>query len=202
MAERSQPARGSRRSGFTLIELLAVVLILGLLAAMVAPNVGFGGSQALRSEADQLADALEFARQRAIMTGRPHRVWLDLDWSLYRVEWQPPAEEPDAGAARPATFSGTGLLPLHPPVAETTEFVPVPGGLGRDQGLAENVAFAGVELDRARKLVRRGAVAIAFEPDGIADAARVWLADVDGEEQRLLEVRPLADAVVVSDAGT
>jgi type II secretion system protein H len=186
-------------AGFTLIELLAVVLILGLFAALVAPNVGFGSSRALRAEAEQLADALEFARQHAVMTGRSHRMLLDLEWGTYRIEWLAPEEPPGTDASVGVAASpGSGLLSLSPPPSALSEFEPVPGGFGREKSLQESVELVAVELQSTT--VKRGSLVIGFEPDGMADPARIWLADRDGDENQVLELRPLADAVVVFDA--
>src|SRR5262245_41978407 len=77
-------AKPSRR-GFTLIEILAVVAILALVAAFVAPNFGGMRLRALRAEAKQLSGQLELARQRAIVTGVPHRLWFELDQAEYRL---------------------------------------------------------------------------------------------------------------------
>ena len=79
-----RPRPGS--AGFTLIEMLAVVAIFSLLVAIVAPNIGRLSGRTLQAAADDLAARLELARQRAVVTGVPHRLWIDLDQASYRLE--------------------------------------------------------------------------------------------------------------------
>ena len=82
-------ARQARRggAGFTLIEMLAVVAIFALVASFVMPNIGALRDRKLRAQAQQIAAHLELGRQRAVMTGVPHRLLLDLDEAAYRLEW-------------------------------------------------------------------------------------------------------------------
>src|SRR6267142_4827808 len=119
--------------GFTLIEILAVVAILALVAAFVVPNLGGFRRRALHNEARQLASQLELARQRAIVTGVPHRVWLELDQAEYRLEWL--AADPEEVAlidARPELdVSGNSPITLAAPRARELEFRPIPGNFGR-----------------------------------------------------------------------
>ena len=67
--------------------MLAVVAIFGLIAAMALPNIDLGGSRIVRGEAQDLATAIEFARQRAVMTGRTHQVVIEVDRGEHWIEW-------------------------------------------------------------------------------------------------------------------
>ncbi len=182
-----------RARGFTLIELLAVVLIFGLVAALLGPPLGLQRDRAVRDAAEALAASCELARQRAVMTGRDHRLVLDLDRGMHRVEWRPPASEEEPAAPDP-----DAPLPLSAPPAVAGDFEPIPGGAGRATRLQGGAALLEVELPDGA--VQRGAVEILFDPSGTADPARVWVGDEDGIAHFELEVRPLADAVVLRRA--
>lgn len=180
------------RAGFTLIEMLAVIAMFGLIAAMVVPNLDLGGSRVVRGEAADLAAAVEFARQRAVMTGRAHVVRIDVEGASHWVEWAaPPAPETTAEIDPAAERE----IPLVPPPLEVEELVPVPGAFGRPHVADESVAILGVELPQG--VADAGVVELRIEGDGASDPATVVLTDREGEHALRVEVEPLADLVRV-----
>jgi type II secretion system protein H len=183
-----------RLRGFTLIEMLAVVAMFGLIAAMVLPNIDLGGSRIARSEAQDLAAAIEFARQRAVMTGRTHQVVIEVEFGEHWVEWNAP-RDPESEVA--AEVPGERVLELVPPPLETESFVPIPGELGRVHTANPDVAILGIEL--AGGFVDRGRIDVRITPDGAADPASILIGDVGGSHAVRVEVEPLADAVQVFD---
>lgn len=178
--------------GFTLIEILSVVAILALLAALVAPNLGAVRSRALRGEAQSIAAQLELARQRAIVTGVPHRLWLDLDEAEYRLEWL--AADPDAPPPEPVEIDlrGNSPISLEAPRDAELRFQPVPGNFGRLQIVADPFYFEALETPTGR--VTGGEAHIAFERDGTASYTEVYLQDAQGH-QVALDVYPLDERV-------
>ncbi len=189
--------RPRRSQGLSLIEMLAVVLIFAMLAAFALPNFGIRSGVALREQARRIAADLELARQRSVVTGVPHRLLIDLDQGGYRLEWwvtEAEATGTELAAAPPVDPDDDAPLPLYAPRAEAREFRPVPTAFGRASWLEEDVYFAGVET--AQSWVDAGTVAIAFASDGSAEPTRVRLEVSDGEAL-VLEVEPLADAVVI-----
>lgn len=197
----TDPAAPRGDAGFTLVELMATVAVLGLLLALLVPSLGPTRSAALRGEARDLAAHLELARQRAVMTGKPHRVLLALDDGSYQLEWFATegdvAPEGDPEAAPPAPppqldLRGEAPVPLSPPRDESREFRPIPNRFGDRARLHDDFHFEGVETGDG--WVDRGFASVVFDRDGTTDAAEIAIADQDGN-RIFLEVRPLLDVV-------
>ena len=201
-------------AGFTLIELMAVIAILGMIFAIGAPRLGSSSWRALRNEAESIAASLEFARQRAIMTGIPHRLLIDLGEGGYRVEWLASEDEAFAaitGEALPtdaglgglgSALSGPGSatpggraepVSLRPPPRTERDFHPIPNRqLGSFTWLEDALYFVGLESPSG--WTEGGEVAIVFEADGTTDFSLLELADVD-DNHLTLEIEPLLDRV-------
>ncbi|MBM3285842.1 MAG: hypothetical protein FJY88_00605 [Candidatus Eisenbacteria bacterium] len=79
--------RPAKNLGFTLVETMVIVVVLGLLLAASIPDFA-DSNRRRRVEAatDQIATALQIARQRAIATRVPHRVVLDPENRAYWTE--------------------------------------------------------------------------------------------------------------------
>ncbi len=194
MKARPHTGRAGTGAGFTLIELLAVVAIFALLAAVALPDFSLRGARAALDEAQQLAATFEYARQRAVMTGTPHRVALDLERARYRVEAE--ATDIDSGAAPDLTTEwGTeDTLPLVAPTIEEPVFRALSGPMGRSTALSDAVRFQAIELPEG--LVSSGEVSVSFDRDGTSGFTEIWLEDPDGSAI-VVTVEALADQVVV-----
>jgi len=184
-----------REAAFTLIEILAVVAIFALMAAFIMPNLGVLGSRALSQQGERIANQLELARQRSVMTSIPHRVLIDLEASAYRIEWQgpdPEAEEPLPAQEPDPYASGGANLDLSPPTTEERPYTPLPGVFGRFSYLESDLTFVGVETPEG--WIEQGEVSISFDRDGTSEYAEIVLDNDDGATLTL-DVLPLADAV-------
>lgn len=187
------------RHAFTLIEMMAVVTIFALLAAFVAPQIGNITGRALGSRAHDVGTQIQLARERAILTGAPHRVLFDLESQGYRLEWWATerealgedAEEPEAVVLVP----GAQPLELSAPREAERDWQPLAGRLGNFAWLEEGIRVAGIE--RSGDWIETGDVGIAFEWDGTTNPAVVQLQDEDGRRFEV-DVLPLADAVRVT----
>lgn len=181
------PARRAppRSDGFTLIEMMAVVAVMALMFLLVVPETSLSSHRQLEHAAEAVMAELELARERAIATGTPHRLTLDLDegtWHMERFEVPPPEAAP-APARDPRQ-----PVSLVPPRPEQGGFEPLPGN-GR---LPRQVHLARVETPDGS--VEVGAVGVEFARDGTATPAVLWLAN-DAGSSLGLEILPLADAV-------
>jgi len=190
-------ARRARRGrGFTLIEILSVVAILALVAAIVFPNLGGVQARALRNEARRIGSQLELARQRAIVTATPHRLWMDLDQAEFRIEWL--STDPEAAVEPEAELdlSGNGPLPLAAPRDEGLEYRPMPGSFGNLQVVTDPFYFEGVEAPGG--WISGGEVTVDFERDGSASYTQIVIQDNAGHRV-VLDVYPLDERVRIRD---
>jgi prepilin-type N-terminal cleavage/methylation domain-containing protein len=190
----------SREGAFTLLEILSVVAIFALLAGIAMPN--FSGVQArnVRNEAQEIVGAIELARQRAIVTGVPHRLFIDLDGAAYWIESLSSEDgedgeeiaEPALDPSDPYGLAQSGALDLSAPRDAERSYRPLAGLAGRTSILDPSIEFEGVETTGG--WIDRGETFIRFERDGSADATTILIAHESGPAVAL-EVLPLADTV-------
>jgi len=182
------------RRGFTLIEILAVVAILALAAVFVLPNLSALGERRLHHAAQRLAAELEFARQRAVVTGIPHRVLFDLPNHVYRLEWLGSEEQEPAPAPAEMEYdvSQGSKLPLSAPQRAVVDFSPVPDSFGNFRDFDGGIFVAGLQTSDG--WVAEGLPALVFEPDGSTAYTEIVLQEGGGARQTL-SVEPLDDAV-------
>jgi prepilin-type N-terminal cleavage/methylation domain-containing protein len=126
----TSPIRKHRRPrlAFTLVEILAVVVILGIAAALIVPQMGNRDDLRCASMARALMSDLVFAQSRAVSTQTRHYVRFDLANSRYEVLDR---------------MTPTERFVTHP--IDRTEFR-IPVGAARGDELAE-VEFDAVSFD-------------------------------------------------------
>jgi prepilin-type N-terminal cleavage/methylation domain-containing protein len=203
----------ARRAAFTLIELMAVIAIMAMMFAIGLPRLAESPWERLESEAEQIAQTLRFARQRAIMTGVPHRLLIDLEQGGYGIEWlieTPEFDSPENMGGLGGLFAGAGGDALDAPAERAPidfvprrraerEYHPVPHSrMGVFQWLDEAHYFVGI--DGPGGWIESGDYAIVFAADGTTESILLTLADAD-DHRLVLEIEPLLQSVRLTREG-
>ena len=183
-----------------------MVLILGLLMTLLMPAIGAGGGRSLRKQGDKVAATLELARQRAVVTGKVHRVVLDLEKGRFAVEWLVdeatayPGEDTDSlgGEAAYDPATGEGILDLAPPLENELAYYPIPNKFGSMEPLERGFFFEGI--DTPEGWIEKGEAYVVFDWDGSTDASHIVISDPDNRSIDL-DVAPLLETVrIVEEA--
>ena len=155
-----------KRTGLSLIELTAVIAILGITALALIPNLSSTDTIKLELAADQVAQALRFARSEAIRTGEHHGVTISREIQRVKViKWDL--------TTNPVS---TESVPYHPLSKQGFEFDVE--GLSLAPGIlisnSEDI-FLYTVIGRRHSLI--------FDPQGVP----IWILGSDGSDYRLLE---------------
>lgn len=214
MRNRGTRERARRHAGFTLIEIIAVVAIMAMVFGIGIPRISSSSFDPLEDEAENIAQSLRFARQRAIMTGAPHRLLIDLEEGGYLVEWyvtegRSLGRADDDGAAdfSSALFAGDDLgleeeaitIDLVPRRKAARDYYPIPHqGMGTFRWLDEALYFVGAQGTTG--WVESGDYSIVFYADGTTDPVNLELADAD-DRHVTLEVEAVLQKVHLREGG-
>ena len=170
-----------RVRGFTLIEMVVVIALIGIMAAVIIPEMkGTFDDALLRSSGRELVNTFNLASSQAIAFGRLYRVRFDSPGDRFVVERQ----------------VRDGALEDFVPLKD------VPGA--EDQwdsriSVEINASSAASPEDDSNihPAVEAAPDSISFYPDGTADAAEIRLRDRAGYEL-LLQLNPVTARVRVS----
>jgi type II secretion system protein H len=142
------------RNAFTLVELMVVVVLIGIMTAMILPELrGTYEDALLRSTSRELVNAFGLAYSRAVSFNQPHRVRIEPATGQYYVEQR----VRDQGRE---------------------EFVPLRDVSGGEGKLDTRVSIRFRSGDE--NISEEPEPTITFYPDGTADAREVLLQDRQG----------------------
>lgn len=164
----AQPLFGKSisQAGFSLLELSAVVLILGIMAVVVIPDSSPTSQQKLDLVANQIAQALRFARSEALRTGKHHGVTISQVTQTITVKKWDMTTNPVS----------TELIPYHPVNKQSFVFD------ADRMSLAPGVSITnGSDIFNYMTIGRRKS--LIFDPQGVP----VWVLGSDGSVYRLLD---------------
>src|ERR1043166_4528082 len=186
-----EPPRLSGRAGaFSLIELLVVVILIGIMTALIIPEMrGTYQDALLRSTARKLMDAFGLAGSGAITMGQLHRVRLDRQRHRYLIERNPRDRESGASLIDARDFPGCeGELDARIKIEVHK--------LSED---ADPEQSGGPASASNAEPPRRDET-ISFYADGTADGTEILLRDRDGF-RLALQINPTTARVRILELG-
>jgi type II secretion system protein H len=158
-------------AGFTLLELMVVMVLIGLITAMILPEMkGTFQDMLLRSTARDLVSAFALASSQAITLNQTHRVRLDHLSGRYIVERAAPKSDA-ASAFEPSADLPGAKGQLDPRIRIEIRKPNQEAGRDADEEGGGRAGFPGRPGDSD---------AFAFYADGTAEPGEVVLEDQEG----------------------
>jgi general secretion pathway protein H len=180
----------------TLMEVMVAIAIVGLIAVGMTAAVGGIFGARLDASANKLSGMVRYTYNRATLSGKVHRIVIDLEAGTYKVEQVEESKECGMKTAEEEKESRRQDEKPEDFIAKLTGTV-VENSRVKVEKLALGISFAGVMTRHNSSIVEEGSEAVYFFPDGTAERAYVWL--TDGDEVFTVEVTSLQGTGIVHD---
>jgi prepilin-type N-terminal cleavage/methylation domain-containing protein len=164
--------KSSKLAAFTLIELMVVMVLIGVMTAMILPEMkGTYEDALLRSTSRELVSVCSLASSHAVSGNQAYRLRLDLKTGRYLIERRTSDRGPEGRlVATREVPGGEGELDtrISIEIHKTGDDVPEGAEQGSSPASGGSAQLAGRDDG------------ITFYPDGTADASEILLRDRDG----------------------
>jgi type II secretory pathway pseudopilin PulG len=156
-----------------LLELMVVVVVIGILTAMILPEMkGTFDDMLLRSTGRTLISAFGLASSQAVTTHRPYQVRLDTRGGYYRIERN--SNSPDASSVHASKIY---YMPGAKGDLDRRIRIQLLKGEAGEPGSAPAESLYRSQSAEPR---RSESDAVTFYPDGTADPGEILLRDQEG----------------------
>jgi prepilin-type N-terminal cleavage/methylation domain-containing protein len=184
----------SRRKikGFTLVEILLVMALLALLVVSVAPNIKTINRTGAQSSVRRFGAMVKYAYDQAVLTGRVHRIVLNIDDQIWSVESAEPGVLPIDRMKEPTYSSAPTEEPAFAPTSDKV-VEPIPVG-------TQIVQVESFRLPKEKSPAKEGTVNIYAFPGGFIDESAVYISEIGQEKLQVykIETKTLTGRVKVS----
>ena len=208
-----------RTRGFTLIEMLVVLVIIAVVTAAVVTGISSIRGASTSTEASKLTVAVRYLYNLSVISGKTHRLVLDLDsrsyWGEEEVSNDPceafllPGDGAEATqkSSKSAKSAKSGKSGKPSQAAEGAapnqgNFKPAESALVRKYELDRGTELADVMTSHQPNPTDKGQAYIYFFPNGSTENALIHLIDRGGEadDAMTVEVKSLQGSATVHKA--
>jgi general secretion pathway protein H len=190
--------RSTSTRGFTLIELVVVVAVIAIVTVAVAAGVGNIRGASVQSETGKIAIAVRYLYNLSVLSGKNHRLVIDLDTQSYWAESQTtsdpcetfllPGEGEEDEAAKAVNRPGGKKKAKEAAEADKSTsagFSPIESRILAKTTLDKGVKFGSVMTSHQQQPTEKGQAYVYFFPNGTTENAFI---DVKGDEDDVMTV--------------